>query len=93
MENTAFFLVSAARALVEIAGLFLMGQGLLHVLAGASREQNGIYLLFRMLTRPVLTVFRHITPRVVIDRHLPFVAFFLLLWAWISLAYLRQMTT
>lgn len=90
MVNTALFLVSALRTLVEVAGLFLIGQGVLYVLAGASREKNGIYQLFRIVTRPVLQAVRRLTPRVIIDRHLPFVAFGLLFWLWIALAAVRR---
>lgn len=91
MVNTALLLVSLVRALVEVAMLCLLGQGLLYVLAGRSREQNGIYLLFRLVTRPVLRLVRRVTPRPVLDRHLPVVAFFLLFWLWIALAYLRHL--
>lgn len=90
MVNTELLLVSVLRSLVEVAGFFLLGQGLLHVLAGASRERNGVYQLFRIVTRPVLRLVRFITPRQIIDRHIPFVAFFLLFWLWIALAYLRR---
>lgn len=91
MVNTELLLVSVLRSLVEVAGFFLLGQGLLYVLAGASRERNGVYQLFRIVTRPVLRIVRFITPRLVIDRHIPFVAFFLLFWLWIALAYARRM--
>lgn len=91
MVNTELLLVSVLRSLVEVAGFFLLGQGLLYVLAGASREKNGVYQLFRIVTRPVLRIVRFITPRLVIDRHIPVVAFFLLFWLWIALAYVRRM--
>lgn len=91
MLNTGLLLLGVLRSLVEVAGLFLLGQSVLYLLAGASREQNGIYLLFRLLTRPVLRIARFVTPRLVLDRHLPFVAFGLLFWLWIALAYLRRM--
>jgi hypothetical protein len=78
-------LVSIARALVEVAGWFLLGQGVLYVLAGSSREQNPIYRLFRFLTSPVVRLTRAVTPRVIVDRHVPVVAFFLLFWTWVTL--------
>jgi hypothetical protein len=31
-----------------------------------------------------------VTPRQVIDRHVPVVAFFLLLWLWVALALLKR---
>ncbi len=90
MVDTGVFLVSVIRSLVEVAGLFLLGQGVLYVLAGAGRDRNVVYQLFRIVTRPVIAIVRAITPRVVIDRHLPVVAFFLLFWLWIALAYVRH---
>jgi hypothetical protein len=89
MDNSVVFLISVFRTLVEVAGLFLLGQGGLYLLAGASRDRNVIYQLFRVLTRPVIGIVRAITPRLVIDRHIPFVAFVLLFWLWIALAYAR----
>ncbi len=89
MENSLVFLISVLRTLAEVAGLFLLGQGGLYLLAGASRETNVIYQLFRAVTRPVIRIVRTITPRLVIDRHIPFVAFVLLFWLWIALAYAR----
>jgi hypothetical protein len=84
------FAVSVFRALVEVAGMFLLGQGLLYLLAGARRESNMIYQLFQIVTRPVIRLVRLITPRIIVDRHIPVVAFFLLFWLWIVLAYVRR---
>ena len=33
---------------------------------------------------------RLVTPRFVIDRHLPFLTFFLLFWLWLALAFLKR---
>ena len=88
--NLDVFLVSLLRAIVEVAMLCLLGQGLLALLAGPSRAANPIYRLFQVITRPVLRAARHVTPRAIIDRHLPFVAFFLLFWLWIVLAYVKK---
>lgn len=90
MVNIELLLVSGVRTLVEVAGFFLLGQGLLYVLAGASRERNAVYLLFRVITHPVVRMVRYITPKQVVDRHVPVVAFFLLFWLWIALAYARR---
>lgn len=90
MANPELLLLTICRALVEVAMLSLLGQGLVAVLAGARRETNPIYLLFRVVTRPVVRVVRFIVPKVVLDRHVPFVAFFLLFWLWIFLAYLKH---
>ena len=74
------------RALVEIAGCFMLGQGFLYVLAGRKRHDNWIYQLFVLLTRPVMQITRFITPRFIRDDHIPIAAFLLLLWLWLGLA-------
>lgn len=90
MANLEIFIISILRALVEVAMLTLLGQGLLAILAGSRRATNPIYQLFRTITRPALRVVRFITPRIIIDKHLPFIAFFLLFWLWIFLAYMKR---
>ena len=83
-------LLTMLRALVEVAGCFMLGQGLLYVLAGRKRHQNFVYQLFALLTRPVTRVTRAITPRFVRDEHIPLAAFMLLLWIWIGLAVAKR---
>jgi uncharacterized protein YggT (Ycf19 family) len=90
MAQFEILLISIARVLVEVAGLTLIGQGLLAVLAGKRRHDNVIYKLFQMVTGPATRAVRAITPRFVIDAHIPMVTFFLLLWLWIGLAALRR---
>lgn len=90
MTNPEIFLVSILRALTEVALLTLLGQGLLAFLAGSRRATNPVYLLFQVVTRPVLRLIRSITPGIILDKHLPFVAFFLLFWLWIMLALLKR---
>ncbi len=79
------FLLRALKAVVEVAGFAYLGQGLVALFAGARREQNVIYQVFRIVTGPVTRATRFLTPKFVPDRHVPFVAFGLLLWGWILL--------
>jgi hypothetical protein len=73
---------SAVKLVAEIALLSLMGQGVLYLLAGSRRDQNLFYQLFQVLTRPFMRLARWVSPRVVLDRHVPIVAFLLLAFAW-----------
>ena len=82
--------ISILRVLVEVAGYSLLGQGLLAVLAGAKREENLFYRILSTITRPVIRAARFITPRFVIDAHIPFLTFFLLFWLWIVLALAKR---
>jgi hypothetical protein len=83
-------LVSILRALVEVAGFALLGQGVLALLAGRHRDTNLFYKILQTITRPVVRAVRFITPRVVIDGHIPYVTFFLLFWLWIALAVAKR---
>jgi hypothetical protein len=76
--------VTVVKALAELAALFLLGHGAIWVLAGRKRDQNLVYQIFQALTRPVLRATRYVTPRAIIDRHIPFVALMLLFWIWIA---------
>jgi len=73
------------KALTEIAGVAFLGQGVLWVIAGAKRQENVVYKLFKTLTSPVTRVTRLITPRIIIDAHIGLVAFFLLTVLWLIL--------
>lgn len=90
MTSIELFLVSVLRALVEVALLALIGQGLVALLAGARRSTNPIYRLFQIITDPVVRLVRRITPRAILDKHLALVAFFVLFWLWILLAYVKR---
>lgn len=76
-------LVNILKLLAEIALLALAGQWVLGLLAGAKRDSNLFYQIFQIVTRPVVTGVRKITPRVVIDRHVPLVAFLMLVFVWL----------
>lgn len=77
--------IVAGKAVTEIALMLLFGRLLLALLAGARRDANPVYQLFALLTAPVLRVARWITPRIVLDRHLSWVAGAWLLCAWVAL--------
>lgn len=76
-------LVSSLKLIAEIALLAFAGQWLLGLLAGQRRDTNLFYRLLQTLTSPFVRGARWITPRVVLDRHLPLVAFLLLAFVWL----------
>jgi hypothetical protein len=75
--------VSAIKLVVEIALMALAGQFLLGLLAGAKRERNFFYRVLQVMTQPVIKAVRFLTPRVVLDRHVPLAAFALLASIWL----------
>ena len=87
---TTLFWLRLAQLVVAIPLLALAGQGATWVLArvmGQPPQQNFIYRLFQVIASPVVKVCRWITPRVILDRHLPLVGFLLLVvvYIWIML--------
>jgi hypothetical protein len=82
-QVAVLLLVSSIKLVAEIALLALAGQFLLGLLAGARRDTNLFYKLLQVLTNPFVKAARLITPRIVLDRHVPLVAFLLLGFTWI----------
>lgn len=76
-------LVSSIKLIAEIALMAFAGQWLLGLLAGRRRDTNLFYRLFKVLTDPFVKGARWITPSVVLDRHLPLVAFLVLAFTWL----------
>jgi len=75
-------LFTSIKLITEIALMALAGQWLLGLLAGAKRDSNLFYQLLSTITKPFVRGARWLAPRVVIDRHLPLVAFVLLAFVW-----------
>lgn len=85
-------LVSSVKLVAEIALLALAGQWLVGLLAGARRQQNLFYQMLAIIGRPFVRLARWVSPRVVLDRHVPLVAFLLLTFVWV-LATLTKIQT
>jgi hypothetical protein len=76
-------LASSVKLIAEIALMAFAGQWVLGLLAGSRRDTNFFYRVLSTLTQPFVKGARYITPRVVLDRHLPIVAFLVLAFAWL----------
>lgn len=72
------------KLVAEIALMALLGQWVLGLLAGARKEQNLFYQVLQIVGRPFVMAARLLTPRMVLDRHVPLVAFFLLIFIWLG---------
>ena len=77
-------IVSSVKLVAEIALMALAGQFLVGLLAGAKRNDNFFYRLLQVLTNPFIKGMRLITPRVVIDRHIPLATFLLIAMVWLA---------
>jgi hypothetical protein len=75
--------VLALKLIAEIALMALLSQWVLGLLAGAKRETNFFYKLLQVITGPFVKATRLISPRFVLDRHIPLAAFMLLSMVWL----------
>lgn len=76
-------LISAIKLVAEIALLALFGQWVLGLLAGQRKDSNLFYQILQQIGRPFVVLARVITPRFVLERHHPLVAFLLLGFVWV----------
>lgn len=86
----SLFLISAARAILEMLGLCLLGQGMLYILAGQSRAKNRIYQLFDLLTKAPRRVVAALLPRSSSETVIGIISFVVLLLLWLGLAFVRK---
>ena len=84
--------ISILKLLAEIALMALLGRWLLGLLAGQQRERNVFYQLLGIVTAPVQRLTRWISPRQVLDRHIPLAAAALLLSTWVIVTLLKIQT-
>ena len=87
MDSLLFLQI--AKAIAEIALMFFVARGLLVLMFLPARhklEGNLVYQLFVKGTQPFVSLMRLITPRFVLDRHLPYAACALLAVAWVGLS-------
>ena len=82
-------IVSSVKLVAEIALMALAGQFVLGLLAGARRDDNFFYRLLQVLTNPFVRGVRRITPRVVIDRHIPLATFVLIAVVWVAVTIVK----
>lgn len=73
------------KAIIEVALYAFAGQGILYIIAGAKRESNFVFSLLKMITAPMTKVVRIISPRIILDKHIPLATFLLLSMFWIGL--------
>jgi uncharacterized protein YggT (Ycf19 family) len=67
------------QTLILVAGLALLGQLMVGLFAWGRRSQNLVYQLLGIIASPAVKLARKVSPRVVLDEHVPAVAFLLLL--------------
>jgi len=85
MFSIELFTVSTLKALVEIAMMSLLAQGVIGLFSGNSRQNNFVYRLLQVVTSPVIKGVRMLTPKFIADAHIPLASFLMLFWVWVAL--------
>jgi uncharacterized protein YggT (Ycf19 family) len=78
------------QSLIAVAALSLLGQFVVGIFNWGRRHDNFVYQLFGILTRPVVRVVRLVTPRVIVDGHVPAVALLVLLIAYFGVGFAHR---
>jgi hypothetical protein len=76
-------LIASIKLIAEIALLALFGQWVLGLLSGQKRDTNLFYQILQQIGRPFVVLARWVSPRFVLERHHPLVAFLILGFVWI----------
>ena len=71
------------KLLAEIAFFALVGQWILGLLTGEGKNTNPFYRVLQLVGKPWMLAARWLSPRVVLDRHLPLVAVLLVASIWL----------
>jgi uncharacterized protein YggT (Ycf19 family) len=80
-------LIVICKAIVEVAALAMFGQLIVGAFNWKRRESNVVYQMLGIISKPVRSLVRLITPKMVLDQHIPAATFSLLFFAWVVLVF------
>jgi len=86
----SLFLISALRAIVEMLGLCLIGQGTLYLIVGRHRAGNRVYQLFSLITKTPRRIVATALPRSASEVLVGILTFAIVLILWLGLAFVRK---
>jgi hypothetical protein len=78
-------LVVSLKGLIELLGVLVLAQEIVRLISFGRHQSNPVFRLLTFFSRPVMQLARWISPRLVIERHLPAVALLMLAVVWFCL--------
>jgi hypothetical protein len=78
-----FLAIVIFKSLIELSLMFVVGRFILGLLAGAKRQTNVFWQLLDVASKPALWVTRRVSPKLILDQHIPLAAVSWLLIAWV----------
>ncbi len=89
IEFTMLLTVVILKSLIELSLMFIVGRFLLGLLAGAKRHTNVFWQMLDVAAKPCLWLTRKVSPRLVLDQHIPLAAASWLVMAWVLVVKLK----
>jgi hypothetical protein len=77
------------KSLIELSLMFIVGRFLLGLLAGAKRQTNVFWQLLDVASKPSLWITRKLSPKLILDQHIPLATASWLLVAWVLMVKLK----
>ncbi len=71
------------KSLIELSLMFIVGRFVLGLLAGAKRQTNVFWQLLDVAAKPSLWLTRKVSPKLILDQHIPLATVSWLLVAWV----------
>lgn len=73
------------KSLIELSLMFIVGRFVLGLLAGVKRQTNVFWQLLDVAAKPSLWLTRKLSPKLILDQHIPLATASWLLVAWVLL--------
>lgn len=71
------------KSLIELSLMFIVGRFILGLLAGAKKSTNIFWQLLDIAAKPALYITRKLSPKLILDQHIPLAAASWLVIAWV----------
>ena len=71
------------KSLIELSLMFIVARFVLGLLAGANRNTNVFWQLLDVAAKPALWITRWVSPKLILDQHIPLAAASWLVIAWV----------
>ncbi len=81
--------VVIAKSLIELSLMFIVGRFLLGLMAGSNRDNNVFWQLLDVASKPALWITRKVSPRLILDQHIPLATSSWLIIAWVVAVQLK----
>jgi hypothetical protein len=75
--------VVIAKSLIELSLMFIVARFVLGLLAGRKRDSNVFWQLLDVAAKPALWITRKVSPKLILDQHIPLAASIWLLITWV----------